>query len=504
MNAQRLEITAEKVTPNALAIKALVALIFVLAACAGLWLQYPFQLLPENYLTILAVFRVAFFLWVLCRLWFGRHAAALLWGHESVCYLKPILTLWFVVALAGLIGFGGAYSHYLNAIIFFIVFYRSKYYSIEDIYYQLGSFILLFLPTTAMLSFDSLISFHPESPLQQSPGITLLALNMYAWLLALMLLSAATEKALTPNWRKGLSFYYFIALPHLTLPFWRWLKNHKLLCQFASWMTVLGQGSLFLGYFIPILLPLLWLKQCAFGLLLICVVDLSFIGQLFVTQFLLFLGVTLFSSGNGGVGALAVPQPEFGLWLSITFMVFAVVRSFFSETLRYRQFMPKIADQCVRVLSGSCPVKVFSDAHLFGLYVYQVIDEKGNNVLPAFENNCGPGKLQRWHPRYYQGAMYSVTDICLAKRYWAEYEGGRDDRLNDLLAAGFSRAAEAKKLTLCVKAINPSEYYEKETAHWVDAEWTEIYQGQRDGGRLAAQWVGEPPAVKKTARNFKR
>ena len=502
MSTQILNTSYVESTKNALLIKCVVAFIFVVCACVGLYFQYPFNALPDAAPFILAFFRIVFFGLVICRLWFGRHAAALLWGQHGVSYLKPIGYLWLLVAIAGCLGLGGAYSHYLNAILFFIVFYRSKYYSIEDIYYQLASFVLIFLPTTQVWSLDALLGLEGDVGVVFGDDITLLALNLYAWLLALMLLSAATEKALTANWRKGLSFYYFVALPHLTLPYWRWIKNDKLLCQFSSWMTVVGQGTLFIGYFIPALLPLLWLKQCVFGLLLICIVDLSFIGQLFVAQFLLFFLITLAAFTGGS--HVFVSTPLLGFGLAALFIVLAVIRSFFLELKGYHQWMPKLLDQAVRILSGSCPVKVFSDAHLFGLYIYQIVDEKGKNVLPAFTDDGGPGPLQRWHPRYYQGAMYSVTDVCLAKRYWPEYAGSRDDRLDDLLAAGFTLAPDSQRLTLCVKAINPSEHYEKNTSTWLDAQWTDIYEGVRQNGKMSTQWLGIPPAVKKTARNFKR
>ena len=503
MTTEALKITCAENTNNTLQIKCVVAFVFVVCACMGLCFQYPFNALPNTTPFILAFFRIVFFGLVVCRLWFGRHAAALLWGHQSVSYLKAIGCLWLLVAIAGCLGIGGAYSHYLNAILFFIVFYRSKYYSIEDIYYQLASFVVIFLPTTQVWSLDSLLGWGGNVGAVFGADITLLALNVYAWLLALMLLSAATEKALTANWRKGLSFYYFVALPHLTLPYWRWLKNHKLLCQFSSWMTVIGQGTLFVGYFIPALLPLLWLKQCAFGFLLICIVDLSFIGQLFVAQFVLFFLITL-GSLTGSASYVPASTPLLGVGMAALFIVFAAIRSFFLELKGYHQWMPKWCDQSVRILSGSCPVKVFSDAHLFGLYIYQVVDDTGKNVLPAFMDDGGPGPLQRWHPRYYQGAMYSVTDVCLAKRYWSEYSGSREDRLEDLLAAGFTLATGSQRLTLRVKAINPSEHYEKNTSAWLDAQWTDIYEGVRQNGKVSTQWLGLPPAVKKTARNFKR
>ncbi|HEY7773168.1 MAG TPA: hypothetical protein VIC26_08295 [Marinagarivorans sp.] len=484
-----------------------VTVVFIIAAISGLLWQYPFQALPENHPKILAVFRVAFFALVLCRLWFGRWALSLLWGYSARSYLQPIWGVWLVVALCGLVGVGGSLPSYLNLLLFFIVYYRSKYYSIEDIYFQLATFVLIFLPTNSSYSIDALVGLHFLDFSVKSHVLILLVLNLYAWLLALMLLSAAVEKALTENWRKGLSFYYFVALPHLVLPRWHWLRRHKWLCQLASWLTVLGQGTLFIGYFFPVLMPFLWLKQIVFGLMLICIVDFSYIGQLFVVQFLLFL---LISTGGGDASAVLLTQASTSAGLVATvfivsaFIIMATLRSFLSEQSLYKRWIPNAADKVVRIATGSCPVKVFSDAHLFGLYLYRVVDEQGHNWVPAFNNDGGPGQLQRWHPRYYQGAMYSVTDACLAKRYCAHFDDRRNDRINDLLVVALERAGRCSKMTLQVKAVNPSKDYEPDVAHWLDGCWTDIYEGYMESGKLVARWINSPPPVVRTARDYQR
>jgi hypothetical protein len=480
-------------------VRSLACVAFLLAALLGLTSGYPFQQLPLYGDSYFALFRIAFFSLIILRLWRGRRAVPMLWGYQASGYLEPIWYLWLIVAAAGLLGLFGTIPALLNAVLFFIVFYRSRYYSIEDIYFQLASLFIIFLPTNQIMALDLFFNDASSWSIAANNPNIVIFLNAYAWLLALLLLSAAVEKILTENWRKGLSFYYFVAMPHLVLPSWQWLKSKKFLCQLASWLTVVGQGSLFLACLFTQLLPLIWLKQMVFGLLLLVVVDLSFIGQIFVLQFLLFFLISAEGIWHTGQSVAYTSNSVVGYGV-MALLVLSAIKTFYADCDWYRMKMPKALDQIVRVFTGSCPIKVFGDAHLFGLYLYQVVDHENNNLWPAFNNDGSAGAMQRWHPRYYQGAMYSVTDACLARTRGAASLNKFVARLDDLIYATHKLHPNINCLTIRVKALNPSTDYQAETEHWLDSDWTPIYQGTIHAGIVSGQWLSPPPAVQRSTR----
>lgn len=569
-------------------IKWALMLAIISAAGVGLVTGVPVRYYPVYGDQALAFFRMIFSAVLLLRLIRSQQALPMLWGWQQTTVLKRIWLIWMVNTFFLMTGFFSQLAALLNFILFLLVFTRSRYFSIEEIYFQITSFILIFLPVNQVWSVDSWLAGQTEIYLRdnffQSSLIgsadTVVVLNAYAWLLALLLLSAAYEKISVGNWRKGLSFYYFIGLPHLVKPRFHFLRRYRWLCVCASYMTVVGQGAMGIAYFIPGVREAFLIKQIMFGLLLFVIVDISFIGQLFALQFIVLL---VFCQAESSMAI-----PEYNPWL-IVFMlavitgaalvVFEIMNRIVqpqnAKTMQTERYTSKQQSEKLKTLkqqglkqenlqqglrqdlqqdlqqnlqqdlqqrpqrmgrvridsarieclynwvkrwvtltSGLMPVRVFSDVHLFGLYVYKIelydTAEKGaerKKILSAFTENGEPGPMQNWHPRYYQGAMYPVTDACLARRYFTHLQDYKRAQLDDLLFAALSSVHTQQRNTLyailSVKAVNPTQDYRQNTQSWIDSHWTAVYRCKMvTDGILKSEWLSLPPPVDRITREL--
>jgi hypothetical protein len=460
-----------------------VAILSIYGLCAG----YPFNVSSIYHNEILAFYRIAFASLLIFRLYRSLSALPMLWGYKCEKDLKIIWFGWMIISVCLLFGFLSFYAQLANFLLFLYVFKRSKYYSIEEIYFQINSLAIVFLPLSNMYSIDNILSISNLYTLSISNQVAIL--NMLAWLLAILLLSAAYEKASNKNWRRGLSFYYFIGNPHLLKPRFHWLRKRLWLCKIISYATVLGQGAIFIAYFIPGVREVFLIKQVGFGLLLFLIVDISFIGQLFSVQFLLLFMLTLYNHEEFAY------LPDMWLLLTSSLILILAVLACFSNNRK----LPRIISSLIKYTSGLVPIQVFSDKHLFGLYIYKISDANGDPYLETFNEKGEPGPYQHWYPRYYQGAMYPVTDACISKRYYPKKENTKEEQLLDLGAAAF-KCTEQEQLIISVKAINPDEKYTPTTNHWIDSDWAAIYKLNKTKDIIHGEWIGEPPALKKITR----
>ena len=307
-------------------------------------------------------------------------------------------------------------------------------------------------------------------------------------------MSAGFEKFMNPTWRKGLGFYYFIGLPHFVRKPFKFLRQQKRLCRFLGYFTVFGQLSLLPSLFLLYFRDFIILEQLIFGILLFTLVDLSFIPQIYALQFSALLIFDLMPAES----VSSQTPPIFWLGLLSTIWIASVSQSFGSPILSN-----PATSKLVRFTTGATQFKVFTEAHLFGLYLYRLvskIDDREIYLLDAFNDDGSCGAYQHLHPRYFQGAMYPVTDTCIARLHHREKEGLKLPRLIDLCYAGITsnlgRAENCRSVEIQVKAVNPDNDYCAQTDRWLDREWTTIGECKLVEETPRYEWTNEPPLLK--------
>lgn len=474
------------------------------AALVGAWAIWnfiPFQHLSEPSQAVISLFRIVFSLLLILRLWRSEEALPMLWGWQKTSRLKLLWKIWYAILIALALGLFTPIMAIANFLMIVFIFRTSFYYSIEDIYFQIVSFGLVFLNSGAYFSLDQALGF----PLLLPDSIALTGLNLLVWVVALSVMSAGFEKSLSPVWQRGLGFYYFVALPHFVRHHFRFIRRHKRLCLNLGYATVVGQLLLLPSLPIPFVRDFFLMEQLIFGVLLFVIVDLSFIPQIYTLQFSLFLVLDIIASISP-TSTGAFPAQDVG---QIAFLVLAIFLWIASSIQAFGISLPlqTIASIPVRLTTGITSFRVFTEAHLFGLYVYRLVARLDGNEIPllsAFDGNGFMGPYQNLYPRYFQGAMYPITDVCIARRLAPDQEPRKLSRLVDLCYAAIQSKAGCRhqccSVELQVKAINPDEDYVATSDHWIDTSWTPIGECKVMDGNPHFQWLNMPPTIHKIAR----
>jgi hypothetical protein len=443
-------------------------LIPLLLGIIGIFFNAPLSSLPNHYPELAATWRISFSLLYIWRIVQSWDAAPLLHGWKKTKWVKLTFIIQILLSLLLLTGTATFFTSIGLFVITLALFRQSRYYSVEDVLYQHLLFFLPWLDTGQVWSIDTLFHLSP----QQS---VLPALNAFFWAMGLYYFSAGLEKCRSPIWQKGQGFFYFIALPHLVRPWFKWLRNHRPLCKGMSWATVCMELL-----FLPSLLfqPLAIISHgisLGFAIGLLTLVDFSFIGQALGLVSLWFLALLM---APGALSSLQTPQPWLWLGLWITWSLsLSTHRSVFLNSVN-------------RITTGITNIGVFTEQHLTGIYVYQLRAQNQGAEwichLNAFNQSGELGTYQKGYPRYYQGAMYPITDLCLARQH--AFKLSKEMLLEDLCWAAYLVERRRKKslesIHIYLKAINPSP--QEPFNNWISQEWAEM--GSCSGSNPAWQW----------------
>lgn len=407
----------------------------------------------------LSIYRIVFGLLLALRIYRSKKAYVLIHSNKNrtqfLFKIKLLCTFFIIFGL-----FTPVFS-VATFVLFVLIFYNSNYFSIEEIYFQNVLFFLPFLGTNKMYSFDSFFNLE----------LFLFSENMLnAFLISnsIILLSAGYEKLKSPIWIEGIAAKRFLTLPHLVnkkfqfignikRPFvWKLLTYLILFCEFFFIISIMHYEVFMLTLIILL----------GFAISLFSIVDLSFIGQILGLNLILF--VLIFSMNTIEYKNFFEPRlTEIDIYLVISIIVniYSLMIVFFynnSSFYNYNRFLTGII----------CPIAVFNERHLSGFYIYKLkIEDKDLNLEGAFSDDGYPDRLQKWHPRIFQSAMYFVTDFCLGILKFGFKSDLHKQRIVDLLYSALDQKNMSQgKVSLSVRGFN----FEDTFFSFSKKKWNEI------------------------------
>jgi hypothetical protein len=464
---------------------------------AGLFFVYlysfsglPFGRHFDDSLGLISIFRIAFGVLLLFRLTRTYKALPLLFSYDS--YQKPSLIfpqgLYFIKIILCCNIILGVFTDYSALLLFIccvVFFFKSRYYSIEDIYFQNVLFHLPFLAAGSFYSIDSSLNIHPvfaKSTLFDSFFIS----N------GLIMLSAGYEKFKSNLWMQGKGALSFMSLPHLVKPGFHFLhKKFRGLLVISGYIVMSAEFLLLPAAYHERFLLIVLLILMLFSISLFVVVDISFIGQVMVLIYALFIAVLLcdWQSFHYSEGV-------------INWVVFAINLITLIITIYYKSIQKYKIYIIQKFLTGvNSPIAVFNEKHLFGFYTYKVElvsdDNKRVQLIPAFSEKGFPSKFQFFYPRYFQAAMYPVTDYCLGLIKYGKESKFKYSQIIDLMFCGLkSVKVEEGTIIMSVKKFDQDDTIEL----YENQDWTELAECQFVDNQLHFQLLNSPPVLKKTLR----
>lgn len=303
-----------------------------------------------------------------------------------------------------------------------ILLWKSKYYSIENIYAQLIAFSIPFINNESILYFES----GPKA---------------FVILNALILFSAGFEKLESELWRSGNAVKGFVSLPYLVKPFaYPKIKKLSKIGKLILPLEILFIFSLTTVYSSQIF----FIGMIMFGLTLFTIFDISYIGQLIVISM---------------IGCLII-WPNYYITNFNLSSENLIIFSILSIILINLLYPSELLGKFLKIFTGIyTPVKVFTETHLTGIFSYK-FKNKEKEILMAFDSNGMFHKSQLFTSRYKQSAMYKVTDYCLGK-----------NNEDDIIDLAF-QAAKGETVILCVKPYDSQKGYE----FYKNNKWHEILE----------------------------
>ncbi|WP_375560716.1 hypothetical protein ACE193_23980 [Bernardetia sp. OM2101] len=376
---------------------------------------------------------------------------------------------------------------------FFIA--KSKYYSIEDIYFQ----------NTIFHCFLINLSSHFFSE-------THLILSLVSFFLAngIIMFSAGIEKIKSPLWRHGEGALSFISLPHLVKKGFHFFhKLPKPIFILVSFLIVFAESTLLFSPLNEYWLAIDLIILIGFSISLFIIVDISFIGQI-VTLSLCGIGFLWMVGDFRLVPIASNPLLNYD-WTKVHFSIY-LLSTFLLVTNGISllfTFFPQIAQaislgKIQKFLSGiNSPIGVFTEAHQVGFYTYRLVFEDKNDCLQTFCNKGYPSKFQFWHPRYFQAAMYPVTDFCLSWNKYGEPLTNKKEQVIDLLFTGVHLQDEftnvTQKIYLLVKKFDKGDSIDSYTQQ----NWVKICSAEFQHKKLLSfDYITTPPVVKTHFRSI--
>ena len=290
---------------------------------------------------------------------------------------KNNMDKWVVLAMLLVI-----VSPYTLALTYPALMYKSKHYSIENMYGQCISFFLPFIDPSSIFHIDG-------------AGKAFVLIN------AAMMYSAGYEKLRSKMWRSGKAIRGFVSLPHLIKPCFyprilkiSFLCSPILLLEFLFPFSLLTNVTLFLFIF----------GLCVFSISLFTVFDISYIGQLLLACMI----CCWFIWSNHFICLF-----DFSLTNLFVFLLACIsMINLFYPT--------KFISLVMKLTTGSITsIKVFTEIHQTGIFSYK-FQKDGKDILMAFDKDGLFHKSQIFASRYKQAAMYKVTDYCLGKKNYSD------------------------------------------------------------------------------------
>ena len=191
-----------------------------------------------------------------------------------------------------------------------------------------------------------------------------------------------------------------------------------------------------------------------------------------------------------------------------------------SSVLRFRRLfeipagpLARWSGYFARWTVGLAPIRVFTDVHLYGVYIYRLVAKYRTGgereLLPVFDIDGGPGPLQRWYPRVFLSCMYPVTDLCLIVQKYGFEKAQESSKFGAV--AGLVRCAlagvrpdertDVEEVQLYVRSIDLDEDSTDPGPTFRVSEWVPLLSFAAEAGEVGElTWIGVPPAVRRSAR----
>jgi hypothetical protein len=458
---------------------------------------FPFGNFFENSLPFISGFRILFGGLLFIRLFRSLKALPLLFSYssfqqpslgfpEGIFYIKIFLCICLIV---------GIYSDIAALLMFLlhvVIFLKSRYYSIEDIYFQNSLFHLPFLASGTFFSLDSVFN---NDPLLASPVF----FNSFFISNGLIMYSAGYEKLKSKMWLSGKGACLFVELPHLVRKqFHVFQKKINGLFIPAGYLIVAAEFFLLASALDKYTLMFALSVLIVFSILLFIIVDISFIGQILLLNYLLFGAVVM----NNWEDYSPV-YSDFKIHWNVEVGLVLIVNLFILVVAVFYPFAKKMRlDFLQKFLTGvNSPISVFNEKHLFGFYTYRLFYKNGMQfepVLETFDQNGFPGPYQILHPRYFQGAMYPVTDYCLGiHKYGPDYSSYKQSQMADLLYCGLRTLGKKEgEVILAVKKYD----FGDTIGTYSEQKWVNVLECRFEGTHCYFKRLNMPPLLKKSFR----
>ena len=380
-----------------------ISLVFLVAAAAT---GYPFGLVYDDSALFTALFRIAIGLLMLLRVLRSFLALPLIFGYDqniksNLLFPKGIYYFKALMCLLVIIGFYTDIAAALLFLAYVLVFWKSRYFSIEEVYFQNSLFHLIFLGAGRVYSLDSLMG--NESLLGSA-----VFFNSFFLSNGFIMLSAGYEKFKSKLWRSGKGTSYFFNSPHLLKKRFHSLNKLPHAVMFLlSYMVVIGEFIFPFAALHPIVLFLTLFVLLGFSTSLFTVIDISFIGQILSLNLLFFIALNLSfwdrldPSILMSVSKEQILEPIVMLCILMNGLTLII-------TLYYPIATKLNLDKIQHLLTGIIgPIGVFTEKHQYGFYIYRIVEKESQKVVfDAFDEHGYPGKYQMLYPRYFQAAMY--------------------------------------------------------------------------------------------------
>lgn len=461
----------------------------LVVALAYLLSGYPFAPLFDNVVDLRAGFRIAFGVVLLASLVRSRDSLPILYGNEVVrqkqhrWMILSTYHLQFLILASLVFGFLTDVTALALLGVRIVFIERTRRFGLENTLYQVVIVHLPFLGLGASFSVDSAIGLEPIIP---SP----IMFNSLFVLVGIMTVSGAYHKVSSKIWLRGDAVGEFLKLPHLRLAMLRGVNMElpSSVSSLLSYTMILGQLLLLFS----LVNRWVFLAVCCifvgFSISMFAIVDLSYIGQTFLTVFVLYGGaVVLYSSSYPPLRSILVPMVTPYTVLAILVAVLGLLTVLENDVISGTPL-----NRVARILSGqNAPVKPFNEQHLQGVHTFRLLYEDPETrqrepVLEVFDSDGW--QKQFFHPRYFQASVYVVTDYCLALHHDVIDLDKKESELVDLCCAGLYAAGEtAGRIYVQVKVFDGDQ------RTYLEDEWKMLGVCQFDEDGATWEVLNDPP-----------
>jgi hypothetical protein len=317
------------------------------------------------------------------------------------------------------------------------------------------------------------------------------------------MLSAGVEKLKSPLWQSHRGVISFLSLPHLVRKEFHFIHRlPKFLLIPLGFLVVLAETSFLVSSLYDIWFYVNLFILTSFAISLFVIVDISFIGQILVFCFS-FIGYFYFSGYLNPAFELDLDvyhwdktvvfvQVFFTLPIALTILFL-----FYGNAHRF----PHLA-RLQKWLTGiNTPIGVFGESHQFGFYTFKLSLQDSKEIIFApFCEKGYPHRYQFWFPRYYQSAMYPVTDFCLSWLKYGRPNLNKEEQVKDLLlSALLSKNLSEGRVVLSVKKFDEKE----SMSSYANQVWAPIASASFKNNFLEEfNLLNAPPSVKKHFRKL--